>query len=186
MTPIPKKTVPEGINNLKNISCTALFSKVFESFVLERLLEQVGMRENQMGGMKGAGSEHYLVQLWQSMLESLEDPRASCVLTSIDYAKVFTRLDFSQCLSALAEKGASSELISIVASFLTSRIMAVKVGQALSGPRVVLGGSHRAQSWGYFFSTRLSIPSRLLQPTLPGTLPWGAPSLYPCHNMTAL
>ena len=150
VTPIPKKPVPEGINDLRNISCTALFSKVFESFVLERLLEQVGMRENQMGGMKGAGSEHYLVQLWQSVLESLEDPRASCVLTSIDYAKAFNRLDFSQCLRALAEKGASSELISIVASFLTSRTMAVRVGQAMSGPRVVLGGVPQGSILGVF------------------------------------
>ena len=128
MTPIPKKPVPESVNDLRNISCTALFSKVFESFVLDRLAEQVGMRENQMGGMKGAGSEHYLVQLWQSVLETLEDPRAASVLTSIDYAKAFNHLDFSHCLRALAEKGASSKLISIIASFLTSRIMAVKVG----------------------------------------------------------
>ena len=90
--PIPKKPVPASINNLRNLSCTALFSKDFESFVLDRLSEQVGMRENQMGGMKGAGAEHYLVQLWQSVLEALEDPRAASILTSIDYAKAFNRL----------------------------------------------------------------------------------------------
>ena len=35
VTPIPKKPVPEGLNDLRNISCTALFSKVFEIFVLQ-------------------------------------------------------------------------------------------------------------------------------------------------------
>ena len=34
VTPIPKKNLPEGVNDLRNISCTALFSKVYESFVL--------------------------------------------------------------------------------------------------------------------------------------------------------
>lgn len=102
VTPIPKKAVPESVNDLRNISCTALFSKVFESFVLGWLTEQVGMRQNQMGGMKGASSEHYLVNLWQEILESLEDPRAGSIVTSIDYAKAFNRLDFSHCLNALA------------------------------------------------------------------------------------
>ena len=140
VTPIPKKSVPESLNDLRNISCTALFSKVFESFVLGWLTEQVGMRQNQMGGMRGAGTEHYLVQLWQLVLESLEDPRAASLLTSIDYAKAFNRLDFGCCLKALASKGASNQLLSLVASFLTSRTMTVKVGQAFSAPRIVLGG----------------------------------------------
>ena len=150
VTPIPKKSVPQSMNDLRNISCTALFSKVYESFVLGWLGDQVGMRENQMGGMKGAGTEQYLVELYQSILEALEDPRASAVLTSIDYAKAFNRLDFTACLGALATKGASSELINIVASFLTSRTMAVKVGQALSKPRVVLGGVPQGSILGVF------------------------------------
>ena len=87
VTPIPKKSVPERMNDLRNISCTALFSKIYESFVLEWMVEQVGMRSNQMGVMRGAGTEHYLVQLWQLVLESLEDQRAASLLTSIDYAK---------------------------------------------------------------------------------------------------
>ena len=150
VTPIPKKAVPQDLNDLRNISCTALFSKVYESFVLGWLTEQVGMRANQMGGMRGAGTEHYLVELYQLVLESLEDPRASSVLTSIDYAKAFNRLDFRHCLESLAAKGASSELINIIASFLTSRTMSVKVGQVLSKPRIVLGGVPQGSILGVF------------------------------------
>ena len=150
VTPIPKKAVPEGLDDLRNISCTALFSKVYESFVLEWMCEQIGMRENQMGGMKGAGTEHYLVLLWQQVLENLEDSRAASLLTSIDYSKAFNRLDFGHCLRALARKGASTEVIGIVASFLTSRTMAVKVGQAFSSPRIVLGGVPQGSILGVF------------------------------------
>ena len=70
------------MNDLRNISCTALFSKVFESFVLSWLTKQVGMRENQMGGRRGAGTEPYLVHLWQLVLECLEDPRGYYYSTS--------------------------------------------------------------------------------------------------------
>ena len=150
VTPIPK--VPKGINNLRNISCTAFFGNVFESVVLGWLSEQVGMRQNQMGGMKGAGTDHYRVQLWQLVLECLEDPRAAVILISIDYVKAFNRLDFGCCLRALADKGASSELLALVASFLTSRTMSVKVGQQLSAARVVLGGVHQG-SILFFFSS---------------------------------
>ena len=150
VTPIPKKTLPSSLNDLRNISCTALFSKVYESFVLGWLTEQVGMRANQMGGTKGAGTEHYLVELYQLILEALEDPRAASIITSIDYSKAFNRLDFLRCLEALAAKGTSTELISIVGSFLTSRTMAVKVGQATSKPRVVLGGVPQGSILGVF------------------------------------
>ena len=150
VTPIPKKNLPTGLNDLRNISCTALFSKVYESFVLGWLGEQVGMRANQMGGMKGAGTEHYLVELYQLILEALEDSRAASVITSIDYSKAFNRLDFLHCLEALAAKGASSEIIAIVGSFLTSRTMAVKVGQSMSKPRIVLGGVPQGSILGVF------------------------------------
>ena len=150
VTPIPKKSLPSSLNDLRNISCTALFSKVYESFVLGWLGEQVGMRGNQMGGMRGAGTEHYLVELYQLILESLEDSRAASIITSIDYSKAFNRLDFLRCLEALAAKGASTELIAIVGSFLTSRTMAVKVGQALSKPRIVLGGVPQGSILGVF------------------------------------
>ena len=150
VTPIPKKSLPTSVNDLRNISCTALFSKVYESFVLGWLGEQVGMRSNQMGVMKGAGTEHYLVELFQLVLEALEDPRAASVITSIDYSKAFNRLDFGHCLRALANKGASTEIIAIISSFLTSRTMSVKVGQELSSPRIVLGGVPQGSILGVF------------------------------------
>ena len=150
VTPIPKKTLPSNLNDLRNISCTALFSKVYESFVLGWIGEQVGMRSNQMGGMKGAGTEHYLVELYQLILEALEDSRAASVITSIDYSKAFNRLDFLHCLEALAAKGASTEIIAIIGSFLTSRTMSVKVGQSLSKPRIVLGGVPQGSILGVF------------------------------------
>ena len=137
-----------------------------------------------MGGMKGAGAEHYLVQLWQNVLESLEDPRAASVLTSIDYAKAFNRLDFSQCLKALANKGASSEILGIIASFLTSRTMSVKVGQSLSKPRVVLGGVPQGSILGVFlFNATIDSFEAASTDVVPyGSVSGSEPTNFPPHD----
>ena len=148
VTPIPKKTAPETINDVRNISCTQFFSKAYESFVLDWLATEVTIRTNQYGGVKGSGAEHFLVQLWQQVLENIEDPRASSLLTSIDYSKAFNRLDYESCLIALKSKGASSESLRIIASFLTDRKMTVKVGSAFSSKRAVEGGAPQGSLLG--------------------------------------
>ena len=150
VTPIPKKTLPQGAGDLRNISCTQLFSKIYESFVLEWLGQQVKLRLNQFGGVKGSGTEHFLVQLWQQVLENIEDPRAGSLLTSIDFAKAFNRLDFSHVIKCLKVKGADTNLVRIVASFLSGRVMTVKVGTELSAPRQVLGGVPQGSLLGVF------------------------------------
>ena len=47
VTIIPKKPKPETLNETRNISCTPLFSKVLEYFVLEKLKEVCGPKRNQ-------------------------------------------------------------------------------------------------------------------------------------------
>ena len=100
--------------------------------------------------MKGLSTEHFLVNLWQTVLESLDDPRAGSFITSIDYAKAFNRLDFVCCLKALKEKGVSQELLNIVASFLSGRCMTVKVGSVNSQPKTVEGGVPQGSLLGVF------------------------------------
>ena len=150
VTPIPKNGTPQSMNDLRNISCTQLFSKIYESFVLEWLTSQVTLRSNQYGGVKGRGTEHFLVNLWQQVLQDIEDSRAAALLTSINYAKAFNRLDFGHCLDCLKTKGANGKLLRIVASFLSGRVMRVKVGNTLSPPRPVLGGVPQGSLLGVF------------------------------------
>ena len=150
VTPIPKTAHPETANDLRNISCTLLISKVYESFVLGWLTSCVKLRRNQFGGVKGASTEHFLIEMWQRVLEGLEDQRAGSLLTSIDYSKAFNRMDFGHCLRTLEKKGAPAELLRIVASFLTSRTMRVKVGSDLSEPRDVKGGVPQGSLLGVF------------------------------------
>ena len=150
VTPIPKKNVPQSAGDLRNISCTQLFSKVYETFILEWVTGQVVLRDNQFGGVKGRSTEHFLVELWQRVLENIEDSRAGSLLTSIDYSKAFNRLDFGHCIKCLKAKGANGKLIRIIASFLSGRVMKVKVGTSLSTARAVLGGVPQGSILGVF------------------------------------
>ena len=105
---IPKKSIPEDFSDLRNISCTLLFSKVYEAYVLTWAMEEITLKNNQFGGVKGCSTSHMLITIWQEILDNCEDYRAATVLTAIDYAKAFNRVSYQQCLLALKRKGASS------------------------------------------------------------------------------
>ena len=140
VTVIPKKRMPEGLKDLRNISCTRFFSKVFESYMLQNILEEIEIKSNQFGGVKGCSTGHMLVEIWQQICENAEDYRCGTVLAAIDYAKAFNRLSFQHCMESFRRKGASTSVIRIVASFLTNRSMTVKIGNEWSSPKQVNGG----------------------------------------------
>ena len=153
MTVIPKKSSPQCLGNTRNISCTMLSSKIFESYVLDWLKSEVTLRSNQYGGVRGVGTDHLLVQFWQTILQNLEDYRAATLVTSIDYSKAFNRMSYQHCLGAFARNGASTPVLRLVATFLTNSGMTVKVGQVMSSPRPVSGGCPQGSILGFFCST---------------------------------
>ena len=140
VTVIPKKSIPEGFSDLRNISCTPLLSKIFEAHILARLQEEISLKTNQYGGVKKCSTTHMIVELLQEICDNAEDYRAATSITAIDYSKAFNRVSFQHCLEAFRKKGASTPLIRIIASFLTNRTMSVKVGQEWSDPLDVNGG----------------------------------------------
>ena len=105
VTVIPKKAWSQGLGDLRNISCTLLASRVFESFVLDELKSEVKLRPNKYKGVKGLSTDSLLVQLWQETLHNLEDYRAGTIITSVDYSKAFKRMSYQHCLDALNKKG---------------------------------------------------------------------------------
>ena len=83
-------------------------------------------------------------------MTDLEDNRAAAVLTAIDYSKAFNRLDYQACLDSLASKGASNQVLGLVATFLSNRTMQVKVDDNWSMPRPVTGGVPQGSLIGVF------------------------------------
>ena len=140
VTIIPKKISPSDFSDLRNISCTLFFSKVYEQFVLKCLQEEISMKNNQYGGIKGCSTTHLIIELLQQICENAEDYRSATVLCAIDYSKAFNRMSFQHCLDSLRKKHASTPIIRLIASFLSNRTMTVRVGKCWSEPLPVSGG----------------------------------------------
>ena len=150
VTPIPKKKLPGSFADLRNISCTKFVSKVFESFVLQFAMEEVNLKSNQYGGVKGCSTAHMLIELTQEICDNAEDYRSSTVLSALDYSKAFNRLSYQHCLKAFKKKGASTPIIRLIATFLTNRTMTVRVGNAWSEKKDVTGGCPQGSILGVF------------------------------------
>ena len=147
---IPKNNHPTEIGQLRNISCTLLVSKVYESFLLDWVSEEVKLRDNQFGGVKGCSTAHYLINLWQEILSNADDNRSATVLTVVDFAKAFNRVSHQACLAAFAKKGASTQILQLIATFLSKRSMTVRVGNDFSRQLLVHGGCPQGSILGVF------------------------------------
>ena len=147
-TIIPKKQNPQTMADLRNLSCTNFFSKVLESFVVDSIKSEICLSELQYGGLKGCGTDNFLVEVWNNMLETLDTGGTALSLMSVDFSKAFNRLNHTACLKKLAEKNASNQTIGLVCAFLNGRKMCVRTGSTTSKERDVAGGSPQGTKLG--------------------------------------
>ena len=150
VTIIPKTSCPESEAQCRNISCTNYLSKVFERFVLRWCQQFVSPKANQFGGQKGCSTYHFLAETWDDITDHLEDLRAASVLTAIDYSKAFNRVEHLPLLNTFTNKGMPTQLIQILAGFLSKRTMSVKLGMARSDPRPVNAGAPQGSVLGTY------------------------------------
>ena len=150
---IPKKTNPDAVEELRNISCTSVFSKLMESVLLRRLQAETSLSPNQYGGLKGCGTTHLLATLNTRIMEILDTPGSAVGILTIDFNKAFNRMSHEACLRALRHKGASKHTILMVSGFLRERFMRVKIGNKMSAQRSTPGGAPQGTCSGnYLFS----------------------------------
>ena len=147
---IPKNSSPSSISELRNLSCTPLFSKVLESFVLSLLQSEVKLSDKQYGGLRECSTEHFLIDTWDTVINGLEQGDSAMNLVSIDFEKAFNRMDHGQCLRSLTSLGASEESVNYVSAFLFGRQMSVKINSVFSQPRLVPGGAPQGSILGGF------------------------------------
>ena len=121
-----------------------------ESVVLARLRKEIAANEIQYGGVRGAGAEHLLIEVWERILGGLEVPDVAVTLLGLDYKKAFNRMSHDECLQQLAKLGASQTSVDLVASFLRERKMQAKVGSIISCQRNISSGSPQGSILGCF------------------------------------
>ena len=74
VTRVPKKYPAEAPNNLRKISGTLNFSKLFEKFLAEAIIDDMAPTcdQAQFGNRKGVSTQHYLIKLLHRILVSID------------------------------------------------------------------------------------------------------------------
>ena len=148
LTIIPKVANPTDLSECRNISCTAALSKILEGRVLLKLRAELEPDLQQYGGIRGCSVEHMLVDLWEEVLESMENGSSAALLLGVDYEKAFNRMGHGECLSQLQRLGASPGSLSLVRSFLEERVMTIIIGNHRAQPIPIRRGSPQGSVLG--------------------------------------
>ena len=140
VTPVPKVTQPKTMKDLRKISSTSDFSKVYESFLKDWIMEDISpyIDIGQFGGRTGMGTEHMLVCLVNRILKLLDnntDPTA-VIAAMVDWTSAFDRQDPTLGIQKFIRMGVRPSLI----SYLTDRKMRVKFNDVLSNVYQLIGG----------------------------------------------
>ena len=144
VTPVPKITNPKEISDLRKISCTSDYSKLYEGFIKDWIMEDVceNIDIGQFGGQPGIGTEHMLVCFVDRILHLLDThPDKSAVLaTCLDWSAAFDRQDPTLAIVKFLQLGVRPSLIPLLTSYLTDRKMQVKFNGEISDILTLIGG----------------------------------------------
>ena len=142
---IPLKKIPEPQceDDLRIISLTAFFSKVFERFVVQWLLSYIGDKidPQQFGGAKGTSIAHYLIEVINFITYNLDFNTPTAVLgCTVDFSKAFNRQNHNILVMKLSDMGVPGWLINVVMGFLCHRSMLVRYKGTTSEEKALPGG----------------------------------------------
>ena len=144
VTPVPKITNPKEISDLRKISCTSDYSKLYEGFIKDWIMEDVceNIDIGQFGGQPGIGTEHMLVCFVDRILYLLDThPDKSAVLaTCLDWSAAFDRQDPTLAIVKFLQLGVRPSLIPLLISYLSDRKMKVKFNGEMSAFLTLIGG----------------------------------------------
>ena len=94
ITPVPKLKNPITIKDLRKISCTSDFSKLFERFLRNWILEDIepNLFHAQYGNQKGIGTDYMLISLVDKILSHLDNNQGSPLVlaTMLDWSSKHT------------------------------------------------------------------------------------------------
>ena len=144
---------PVSEDNLRIISLTSYFSKVFEQLVINWLMFYVGdqLDWGQYGGEKGSSISHYLIDLVNFIKynQDLKIPHA-VLAVMVDFSKAFNRINHNIVVTILSEMGVPGWLLKIIIGFLTERELLVRHKGKTSSRKSLPGGGPQGTRLGMF------------------------------------
>ena len=144
VTPAPKVTNPRDISDLRKISSISDYSKVYEGFIKDWIMEDVckNIDIGQYGGQPGIGTEHMVVCFLDRILQLLDSNRdhSAVLATFLDWSQAFDRQDPTKGINKFIKLGVRPALIPLLISYLTDRTMRVKFNGEISDLLTLIGG----------------------------------------------
>ena len=153
VTPIQKKPQPQSEDDLRNISLTHFFSKVFEKFMIFWLMFFVGDKidPKQYGGQQKTSITHYLIDLINFVLYNHDLKIPQFVLAClVDFSKAFNRQNHNLLITLLSDMGVPGWLLSLVMAFLEDRSMILRFKGSCSSSKPLPGGGTQGTILGLF------------------------------------
>ena len=169
---IPKVFPPTSEDDLRPISRTFFFSKVYEGFIADWLFPFIlPYMDPGQYGMKGSSIVHYLIKFLHFIHSSLDLKQPHAVLAAlIDLSKAFNRVSHMHVIQDLHDMHAPGWILAILFSYLSGRSMTMTYGKATSAPRLLPGSTPQgALLGGLIFIVKYN--GACLRPTIPRPIP---------------
>ena len=154
VTPVPKIYPPNTVEDLRKISGTKNFSKVYEALLSDTLIEDISptLDPSQYGNQKGLSIQHYLVKMVNKILTILdtnnEREKYAVLAQMIDWKKAFDMQDPKIGILSFIRNGVRMSLIPILINYFQERKMLVKWNKRFSTVRDLPGGEPQGCTFG--------------------------------------
>ena len=154
VTPAPKVYPPASEEQLRKISCTKNFSKIFESILADYVIADMKPTSDpsQFGNEKGISVQHCLVKMLDTIHTQLDTNNQSeayaTIISMIDWSKAFDRQCPKLGVQSFIRNGVRKALIPRLINFFQDRKMQVKWQGLLSTVRALPGGGPQGCTTG--------------------------------------
>ena len=154
VTPAPKVYPPQSIKDLRKIAGTPNFSRIFEKFLAEIMIEDMkpSRDPSQYGNTKGVSTQHYLIKMVDKILTGLDtnnqEEKYAVIAQLVDWAQAFDRQCPKLGIQSFINNGVWKSIIPILVSYFQNRKMKVKWHSKVSTQRDLNGGGPQGSSIG--------------------------------------
>lgn len=131
---LPKVSHLTSLNDLRPVAVTSNIAKLAEYFVHKQLMNGIipHISNSQFGVLPKRSTTHYLVNMIDFLLKSLDKKSTPAVLTMLDCQKAFDMVDHTIIINRLISLGINGYIINWITSFLSNRLNCVRVGKIMS------------------------------------------------------
>ena len=128
ITPVPKCYPPPSISKLRPISGLFNFAKITDRILANFMINDMAPKsdQSQYGNQKGLSVNHYLINMINKILLSVESnsssEKMSVILNMIDWSQAFERQSHKLGIKSFIRNGVRKSLIPLLISFFPRKI----------------------------------------------------------------